>query len=93
MVVYQYQPIDLDRPAIRLLRLAKGYFTDDIQCDLFEGCINQSDGGIPYDALSYTWGSTEMVAKITLNGSTKHITLNLYIALQHLRLADEDRIL
>ena len=66
---------------------------DDIQCDLFEGWINQLEGGIPYDALSYTWGSTEKPARITVNGSTMHVTLNLYIALQHLRFKNEDRIL
>ena len=93
MVVYKYLPIDLGGPAIRLLRLFRGNPTDDIQCDLFEGWINQLEGGIPYDALSYTWGSTEKPAKITVNGSTMHVTLNLYIALQHLRFKDEDRIL
>lgn len=66
---------------------------DDIQCDLFDGWINQSDGGIPYEALSYTWGSKEKVAEITVNGSTMHITSNLYVALRHIRLANQDRIL
>ena len=66
---------------------------DDIQCELFEGWINQLEGGIPYDALSYTWGSTEMAAKITIDGNTTYITRNLYLALQHLRFEDKDRIL
>jgi hypothetical protein len=48
---------------------------------------------MPYDALSYTWGSTEKAATITVNGSTMHITLNLFVALQHLRFEDKDRIL
>ncbi|XTI94194.1 ankyrin repeat-containing domain protein [Cenococcum geophilum] len=93
MAVYKYLPIDLGGPAIRLLRLLRGNLTDNIQCDLFEGWINQLEGGIPYDALSYTWESTEKPAKITVNGSTMHVTLNLYIALQHLRFEDKDRIL
>src|SRR6266536_3659309 len=93
MAVYKYRPIDLDGPAVRLLRLLRGDPTDDIQCDLFEGWLNQLEGGIPYEALSYTWGSTEKAAKITVNGSTMHITSNLYVALQHLRFRDEDRIL
>jgi hypothetical protein len=90
MTVYTHRPIDLDGPAVRLLRLLRGNFTDDIQCELFEAWL---EGGIPYDALSYTWGSPEKAAKITVNGSTMHVTLNLYTALQHLRFGDEDRIL
>ena len=77
MAEYKYKPIDLDRPGVRLLRLFRGNFTDNIQCDLFEGWINQTEDGIPYDALSYTWGSTEKVAKITVNGSTMHVTSNI----------------
>ena len=93
MAEYKYTTIDLDRPGVRLLRLFRGHFTDDIQCDLFEGWINQSDDGIPYNALSYTWGSTERAAQITVNGSTMHITSNLHTALQHLRFEQEDRLL
>jgi ankyrin repeat protein len=93
MAEYKYKPIDLDRPGVRLLRLFRGNFTDNIQCDLFEGWINQTEDGIPYDALSYTWGSTEKVAQITVNGSTMHVTSNLHAALQHLRFEEEDRLL
>jgi hypothetical protein len=74
MVPYRYMPIDLNRPGIRLLILTRGYFWDDIRCELFDGWVNQSDGGIPYDALSYTWGSTELVAQITVNGCTMYVT-------------------
>ena len=93
MAEYKYKLIDLDRPGVRLLRLLRGNFTDDIRCDLFDAWINQSDDGIPYDALSYTWGSTVKEAKITVNGSTMHITSNLHMALQHLRFKEEDRLL
>jgi ankyrin repeat protein len=93
MAEYIYQPIDLDGPAVRLIRLLRGNLTDDIQCELFEGLVNQSDGGIPYNALSYTWGSMGKAAKIAVNGSIMHVTSNLYTALQHLRFEDQDRIL
>ncbi|KAH6722498.1 heterokaryon incompatibility protein-domain-containing protein [Leptodontidium sp. MPI-SDFR-AT-0119] len=93
MAVYRYKPIDLDRSSVRLLRLFKANFTDEIQCDLFEGWINQSEDGIPYDALSYSWGSTEKAAQITVNGSIMHVTSNLHAALQHLRFEEEDRLL
>jgi len=85
MAVYNYRPIDLNGPAVRLLRLLGGNFTDDIQCDLFEAWL---EGGVPYDALSYAWGSTEKEATITVNGSTMHVTSNLYVALRHIRFED-----
>jgi hypothetical protein len=93
MALYKYRPIDLDRPAIRLLRLLRGNLADDIHCHIFNGWLNQSGGGIPYDALSYTWGTTEKLAKLIVNGGIIYVTFNLYTALQHLRFEDEDRIL
>jgi ankyrin repeat protein len=93
MVEYVYQAIDLDRPAVRLLRLLKEGHMDDIQCELFDGWIGQPEGGIAYDALSYTWGSTKKDSRITVNGSTMYVTSNLYAALQHLRLNNQDRII
>ncbi|KAH8746056.1 heterokaryon incompatibility protein-domain-containing protein [Hyaloscypha sp. PMI_1271] len=93
MAVYKYYPIDLDKPATRLLRLLKGNFTDAIQCELFEGWISQSEGGMSYEALSYTWGTIQMTAQITVDGSIMHVTSNLYAALRHLRFEDKDRIL
>ncbi|CZR50156.1 uncharacterized protein PAC_00028 [Phialocephala subalpina] len=93
MAEYVYQAIDLDRPAVRLLRLLKESYMDDIQCELFDGWIEQPEGGIAYDALSYTWGSTEKNARITVNGSTMYVTSNLYAALQYLRLDNQDRII
>jgi hypothetical protein len=93
MAIYTYQPIDLEVPAVRLLRLLRGFFEDDIRCELFDGQINQSEQGVPYEALSYTWGSTAKYAEITLYGRKVHVTSNLYMALLHLRYEDEDRIL
>jgi ankyrin repeat protein len=93
MAEYIYQPINLNEPGVRLLRLFRGSPTDDIQCGLFEAWINQSKDGMPYEALSYTWGSIEKAAQITVNGSTMRVTSNLYAALQHLRFEGEDRLL
>jgi serine/threonine protein kinase len=91
--MFLYPPINLDGPAARLLRLIRGQYMDAIECELFEASIDQSNNGIPYSALSYTWGSTQDLAAITVNGSIVDVTMNLYIALQHLRQEDEDRIL
>lgn len=92
MAVYKYQAIDLDKPAIRLLRLLHGNSTDNIQCELFQAWIGQSEGGMPYEALSYTWETIEKNATITVDGSNMYVTENLYAALQHLRFEEEDRI-
>ncbi|KIM94611.1 hypothetical protein OIDMADRAFT_135754, partial [Oidiodendron maius Zn] len=89
--VYTYTPIDLGTDGIRLVHLFKGRFTDPIQCELFETELH--DVGVPYEALSYTWGGTLKTAKVTLGECTLKITENLYDALQYLRWNDKDRIL
>src|SRR4051812_48535540 len=89
MDIYQYRPLDLDQRSFRLLRILKESVLDDIQCELVEGWIYQSEGGLPYDALSYVWGSTEKTSRITVNGNKLYVTENLLVALQHLCLKDD----
>jgi hypothetical protein len=88
---FKYEPIDLEGPAFRLLRLFRGRETD-IECELFQAWLH-SDSAISYDALSYTWDSNEMCASIKINGTTLDVTQNLYLALQYLRSQETDRIL
>ena len=90
MAAYKYRPLDLNGSSIRLLKLLKGNFGDDIQCKLIDGWIEES---IPYDALSYTWGRTGKAATITVDGITMGVTLNVYEALQQIRSEDESRYL
>ncbi|KAF2182447.1 HET-domain-containing protein [Zopfia rhizophila CBS 207.26] len=91
MDVFKYEPIDLDGPTFRLLRLLKGR-EFGIECELFQAWIHR-DRAIPYEALSYTWGGTEMTERVKINGKSLGVTENLYLALQHLRPRDRDRIL
>ena len=91
MDYFKYEPIDLEGPAFRLLRLFRGRETD-IECELFQAWLH-SDSAISYDALSYTWGGIEMSASIKINGRTLNVTENLYLALQYLRSQETDRIL
>jgi len=91
MGVFKYEPIDLEGPAFRLLRLFKGR-ESEIECELCQAWLH-GDSAISYEALSYTWGGTEMSKRIKINGRTLSITENLYLALQYLRLQDTDRIL
>jgi hypothetical protein len=79
MAAYKYRPLDLNGPSLRLLKFLEGNHGDNIQCELIDGWIEE---GIPYDALSYIWGSTGKAATITVDGITMGVTLNAYEALQ-----------
>ncbi|KAK2613210.1 hypothetical protein N8I77_000137 [Diaporthe amygdali] len=89
---YKYNRIDLTTDAIRLTRLLKGDDGQPIRCEIFETFLHQVEG-VPYEALSYVWGSEESVDKIWLDECPFQVTKNLYQALTHLRRPDEDRIL
>lgn len=89
---YKYNRIDLASDAIRLVYLTRGYYSDPIECHLFETWLHEIEG-VPYEALSYHWNGSTKGAEITLDGCKAKITDNLYKALQHLRLEDRDRIL
>src|SRR4051812_28106937 len=86
---YTYKPIDLATNTIRVLRVCRGYSTDTITCKIVE--IFLEDDGVPYEALSYTWGDSPVGVEIMLDGHRKIISDNLYLALHCLRRADEDR--
>jgi hypothetical protein len=92
MASYIYDPLDLAQPTIRLARLLRGE-SDDIQCEIFQAWLNRPEDLIPYEALSYTWGSTHLTDNVNINGSNLAVTQNLYLALEYLRFKDEDRIL
>ncbi|KAM0335773.1 hypothetical protein ACHAQA_000823 [Verticillium albo-atrum] len=92
MSEFSYDRIDLSTDAIRLLLLSKGYHTDPIRCQLFEA-FPRAEEGVPYEALSYTWGDAADRVPITINDRTLHVTSNLYNALHCLRSDAEDRVL
>ncbi|KAJ4355379.1 uncharacterized protein N0V89_003395 [Didymosphaeria variabile] len=87
---YQYQPLGSKASSYRLLKLLKSEGMM-LECEL--SLQSRDDGHIPYEALSYTWGSSELVERITVNGKQFWITDNLYAALQCLRRSDRDRFL
>jgi hypothetical protein len=91
MDAYEYRPIDLEGPAFRLLRLLKGVGSD-IKCELFEAWLGVEDL-VHYEAVSYTWGGTELSASVEVDGRTLNVTESLYLALHYLRIDREDRIL
>ena len=88
---FQYDPLDPGARSFRLLRLLHGS-TEEIECEIFEA-VFQDEHLIPYEALSYAWGNLETPHTIKLNNKRLAITDNLHVALKHLRVEDEDRIL
>ncbi|KAF2732835.1 HET-domain-containing protein, partial [Polyplosphaeria fusca] len=91
MQAFSYTPIDLERPAFRLLQLRQGQ-GPVIECLLHQVYIDGPDT-VPYHAVSYTWGDTEKTSSAMVDGKVLGVTENLYIALQHLRLKDVDQVL
>ncbi|KAI6335200.1 hypothetical protein MCOR29_000356 [Pyricularia oryzae] len=94
--IYTYKAIDLATDAIRLFRLfpasADKGDTELIRCEIFETFLHLVEG-VPYEALSYTWGDATHQHEIELNGKVHLVTSNLYQALRDLRLENEDRVL
>jgi Heterokaryon incompatibility protein (HET) len=92
MATFEHGPIDVTQPTFRLVRLLAGSGAE-IQCEMIHAWFNRPEALIPYEALSYTWGSDQLVDEIKLDGRLCRVTQNLYIALQYLRSEDQDRIL
>lgn len=89
---FRYNPLDLSQDAIRLIRLLSGSNQDTIACDLLEVLLGDTEG-VPYTALSYTWGDYSDTRSIYLNGVRFNVTRNLHQALYNLRRQSEDRYL
>lgn len=89
---YEYDRLELNTNAIRLVQIFKADANQPIECALFETILD-SDEGIPYEALSYVWGTEESANKIRMNGRLFTVTENLFHALSELRKPYEDRFL
>ena len=88
--MYQYTALGPEASNFRLLRLLKGSGLE-LECELSPQSLQNVHP--PYQALSYTWGSSELVECIKLNRKPFWVTDNLHSALQSLRLCDRDRTL
>jgi hypothetical protein len=89
--LYQYTALQPGDSTFRVLKLLKNQ-GPEIECQLSEQSLTDTEH-IPYEALSYVWGSVELVECIILNRKRFWVTDNLYSALQCLRLHDRDRYL
>lgn len=89
-----YQPLNEHKHSFRLLRLLPSHEdkSDKIKCEMFHASI-AGHSSITYEALSYAWGSTDLVDCIEVNGQYLDVTENVFSALSRLRYREEDRIL
>lgn len=91
----EYKPIGLDRSAIRLVHIHGGHYESPIYCEIEEVLLG--DEGVPYHALSYTWGPNTFEESINVvdpvDGTVKllHVTKSLHSALKHLRDPEQER--
>ncbi|KAK3938721.1 heterokaryon incompatibility protein-domain-containing protein [Diplogelasinospora grovesii] len=80
---YQYQPLQSPK-SIRVLRLFGGS-GDDLVAELIETALGDK-GSVPYEAISYVWGSATKSHLLRLLGvRTLKITASLYSALRNIR--------
>jgi hypothetical protein len=87
----RYKPLDRDSGAIRLVRLLPGT-NEPIRLELIHSNFDE-EPHIPYEALSYVWGSPNEGRAVEVDVQQLTITPNLNLALLRLRRANEDRIL
>lgn len=88
---FEYSPLNLERPSLRLLRLHAGDGVQPIECQLVQAFFDGEH--VPdYEAVSYTWGRDEFF-EITLDGSRFPVRSNLWALLHDIRYRNEDRIL
>src|SRR3569833_237384 len=84
-----YQVLDSSRGEIRLLEIHGGDFYEVVKCTLSVGSLEDNPS---FEALSYVWGDEKDRANITLQDESTSVTVNLKLALQHLRHSDRPRV-
>ena len=99
---YTYTALDHNRSITRLVKLLPAAHTrDPIRCEIIEALVDKTRG-VPYEALSYCWGSSNVTLDIQVVGIASlrtpesmslSVTTNLYAALQALRYRDKTRLL
>ncbi|CAI0651344.1 unnamed protein product [Colletotrichum noveboracense] len=90
MDFFTLEPLDLNEPSIRHLCLLKEDY-GPIRCLIYQDHLG--DTAIPYEALSYVWGSSALTHTIFVNEKQMRITKNLFHALRQLRSNERDRVL
>ncbi|KAI1475894.1 HET-domain-containing protein [Daldinia eschscholtzii] len=90
---YIYEPLPSSR-SIRLISLAPSLNPNaPIQCDITTIELDAQPPKVPYEALSYVWGSPKGTIPILCNGMELRVMPNCHDALRHLRFRFSRRIL
>lgn len=87
---FNYEPLPYPSSSIRLAILHAGYRPSPVKITLKASTFISRP---KYKALSYTWGSPDVLKVIKLNGQSFKARKNLYDALVHLRHETEERTL
>jgi len=90
MKSYLYHQLSLTNQEIRLLLVAPGPWGSDLVCELHHASLGLRP---EYEALSYTWGDENKRRDIVIDDFRVSVTVNLEVALRHLRLESEPRVL
>jgi hypothetical protein len=96
---YCYGPLNLYKNEIRLVVLRPSQEHNTIECNIINTTLNNTDENqnelneFEYEALSYTWGSPDVMKAISIDGQTCSVRENLWLALYHLRLKNTSRVL
>jgi hypothetical protein len=90
LFIRSYRPLSSVDQEIRLLTVAPGPWDSDILCELHHAPLNFRP---EYEALSYTWGDQNKRRDIWIDGFRVSVTINLEVALRHLRYEREPRVL
>jgi hypothetical protein len=89
--IYESFAVGTSSPTqIRVLHLLPGLKDDGIRCSLRRVAISQR---VPYEALSYTWGSPDRCIRVECDGSYLLVTSTLQEALRTMRYPDKERTL
>jgi hypothetical protein len=89
---FKWPPLETQRN-IRLLELHPGSLADEITISLAQVSSWQLKDSTKYEALSYSWETSELTRCVICNGTKLPITKNLHSALRHLRLSNSHRYL
>jgi hypothetical protein len=82
---YHYGPLNIHKNGIRLVVLQPPKEDDILECNIINTTLNvkkESQGGLDeseYEALSYTWGSPDVLRVIFIDGQTCSVRENLWL--------------
>ncbi|CAE7175349.1 heterokaryon incompatibility protein [Pyrenophora teres f. teres] len=86
-----YKPLDTTKDEFRLLSLEPNADPDStITCRLFTASLTDEPS---YTALSYVWGDPTITKPIFVNDIEVQVTVNLEVALRHIREAHEEIVI